>query len=489
MAPEPRNDNLSQRLSDLLSRVVIPAALLVFAAPFIALMFLAAPAADDFARAILAPPNSTGFTCVRQTQILAAAWDQYATAGGAGRWLTGFLQLLAMHTFGLSSSYGWLLLLVMLTNVAALSYFFSSLARVPHTRAVLAAGVFYAVWLASFPTPGDNIFWLTGAMEYQLSLTAMLILAGLLCTSGDTIRRYLVLAVLAVAVPAQHEIAGAFLVVCLLAGVVVARVLHLPSRQWLVCLALAVLSLAVIMLSPAMAFKFAVGHGHSTVGYLTQILPYAKRTVGHVIRWVLNPPVLLGALCVPLLLWADDGPENEYRPPRLIALAGTGALCVLLGEFAQGEMVTFSYSFPSRVVGWFQFVFLLLFICVVLTGVPEISKMRLSAGSRIGIYALFAASLLTSETFRLATRDVLGPARSWHRSNMIRLMEKGSVLQFDALPPKPDMFQETGLSKDPKCWVNQCMAVYLGANVVSLKGPKENHWDGGNLCDLDPREK
>jgi len=476
-------------LLGILSRVLIPTGLLVFAAPFIALMFLASPSSDDFAKAILAPPNSVGVTCVRQPQVFSAAWAQYTNAGGSGRWLTALLQNIAMNTFGLSSSYGWLLLLVMLTNVAALSYFFSNLLRVPHTRALLVAGIFYAVWLASFPNPGQNIFWLTGAMEYQLSLTTMLILAGLLCKPSDTIRRYLVLAVLAAAVPAQHEIAGTFLVVCLFAGVIAARVLKLQLRQWLLCFSLAVLSFAVILLSPAMAFKFAVGHGHSTVGYITHILPYAKRTVGHVIHWVLNPPVLLGAFCVPLLLWPDESLENEYRPPRLIALVGTGALCVLLGQLANAEMVTFSSSFPSRVVGWFQFVFLLLLICVVLIGVPEISKLGLSTGFRIGVFALFAASLLTSENFRLAGRDLLGPARSWHSSNMIRLTQKGSVLLFDPLPPKPDEFEETGLSKNSGCWVNQCMAVYLGADIVSLKGPKENHWDGGNPCDLDPREK
>jgi hypothetical protein len=393
-----------------------------------------------------------------------------------------------MSKFGLSTSYGWLLLLVMLTNVVALAYFFKSFLGVSRTRALLAGAVFYVAWLASFSSPGDSIYWLTGAMEYQLSISNMLIIVSLLCKSRHTIVSYIVLAVLAIAIPAQHEIAGVFLFVCLLGGVVAARVLKLELHQWLLCLGLAALSVSAIMFSPAMTLKMAT-HGHFTQGYVTQILPHAKRAVHYGIDWVLKPAVLLSAFCIPLLLATHENSESEYRPPRWLALAGIGAMCVLLGEFANAEMGSWSGELPPRAVGWFQFVFWFLLVCVVLIGVPEISKIRFSTGSRIGILTLLALSLLGSENFRQAEKDLRGPARFWHRSSVARLSQKGSVLQFDPLPPKPRMFKESGLSKSTGCWVNQCAAVYLGANVVSLKGPKENHWDGGNPCDIDPHEE
>jgi hypothetical protein len=207
--------------------------------------------------------------------------------------------------------------------------------------------------------------------------------------------------------------------------------------------------------------------------------------VGIGIDWTLSSTALLGALCIALLLWPNESTESEYRPPKWLALAGIGAICVLLGEFANAEMFSAAGELPPRAVGWFQFVFLLLFASVVITGLQEISKIRFSIGARTAIFALFAVSVLISDNFRLAKTDLAGPARSWHRSSVARLAQRAGTLEFDPLPPRPGMFRESGFSKSGGCWVNECAAVYLGAASVGLKGPKENHWAGGNLCDPD----
>jgi hypothetical protein len=472
-------------------------ALLLFAAPFVALMFFASPSMDDFARATLAPPNATGFTCPSSLNSISVAWAQYAhlaagkvTSGGSGRWLTSLLQTSVMSTFGLSTPYGWLLLLVVLTNIVALAYFFKLFFRVPPTRAAVAASVLYAAWLASYLNPGDNIFYLTGALEYQFPISIMLILAALLCRSRHTWLDYVLLAASATAIPAQHEIAGFFLLVCLLAGAVIAVVLKQKLRPWLLASGFAFLSLAAIMLSPAMISKFAFGEGGGLPGtYFSHLYPHVTRAVQHGVDWVLNPVVLLAVLCTPLLLWPSEHMDNGYRPPGWLALLGLGAICVLLGEYAGVEMVSFFTVFPPRVVGFYQFLFLVLLTCVIVVGVPELSTLRPSVSARLGLFLLFAISLLVSQNFRQAQWDLRGPARSWHEGNVARLMQVGEVLQFDPLPQKPVLFLESGLSKNTACWVNQCMAAYLGANLVSLRGPKENHWDGGNPCDPDSPTK
>jgi len=463
-------------LSRIVSRTLIPLVLVAFAVPFVALMFCAAPVGDDFPKAAVAPPNADGYRCPGHVSSFAVAWAQYANIDngrmiqggtGSGRWLSSLLETIVMSKSGLSTSYGWLLLLVMLTNVAALSYFFRSVLRVPRTRALLAASVLYAVWLASLNDLTENVFWLTGALEYQLSISAMLALAGLFCKSRHTVTSYVLLAVLAIAIPAQHEIAGSFLVACLLAGIVAALVLKLPIRPWLLSFGLAALSFAAIMLSPAMISKLG---RHST-------LLYAFAVKG-CIHWVLNPPFLLAAICIPLLLWTSEDTGSEYQPPRWLAVVGIGAICVLLVEYAGLGMVIHR----ARIDGWFQFVFLVLLVSVILVGVPEASKIRISTGTRIAIFLLFGVSLLSSGNFHQAERDVRGPARSWHRSSIARLAERGRSLQCDPLPPKPILFRESGLSKNPGCWVNQCLAAYLGADSVALKGPSENNWGGDTPC-------
>jgi hypothetical protein len=464
-----------------LSRTLIPFALLIFFAPFVGLMFCASLSSDDFAKATLATP---GYVCARQVSFFSAAWPEYTN--GSGRWLANLVESAAMTKFNLTASYGWLLLLVMVTNIVALSYFLRNLFQVPRINALFAAGVVYAAWLASFSSPGENIFWVTGAIEYQLSITTLLLIAGVLCKFRQTIYTYIALGVLAIAVPAQHEIAGVFLLACLLGGLIAAQFLKIPIRPWLLSLGLCGISLAAIMLSPGMAIKMA--GGHSARGYAAQIVPHARRAIELGVEWVLNPSLLLGVLCIPLLLWGGKDAKDEYRPPRWLALLGIGAICVLLGEFANAEMRSGLPGFYPRVIGWFQFVFCVLLGTVISTGAPEISKIRFSTPSKVGLFALFALSLLASGNFHQAEKDLRGPARSWHRGNVIRLAQSGNQLLLDPLPAKPKMFDETGLSKNTGCWVNQCLAIYLKANEVSLKGPSENHWGGGNPCS-DPAPK
>jgi hypothetical protein len=492
VTPDSQAQSLTRRLFDRLSRALIPTALLIFIAPFVLLMFYASPAEDDFARASFGPPNAVGFRCPSQLNSFGVAWAQYAnidagheTVGGSGRWLTSMIQTGSMSTFGLSASYGWLLLLVMATNVCALSYFFRRFLNVPRFNALLAAGVLYAAWLASFSNPSESVYWLTGAIEYQLPVTSLLIVAGLLCRDKQTVFSYIALGLLAIAIPAQHEIAGVFLCVCLFAGVVAARYLKLQLRPWSIAFGLCSLSLASIMLSPAMFLKLKIGHAHSTLGYFSHIQPYAKRAIENSITWALNPGILLATICIPLLLWPHGKRDAEYRPPEWLSIAALGAMCVLMVEYAHIEMASYFKEFPPRLVGFYQFVFVVMFVCLVLVAIPELSKIQFSTGARIGIFMLFAISVLSSGNFRAATRDLRGPARSWHKSSAVRLTQTGNALEFDALPPKPELFKESGLSKDTTCWINQCMATYLHADFVSLRGPKENHFGGANYCDKD----
>ena len=264
--------------SNFLPDTLLSCAVVVFFLPFVVLMFFAAPSEDDFARAALAPQTLNGFRCPSGVGSLAVAWAQYAnmdagqkTASGSGRWVTSLLQTTVMHNVGFSGSYGWLLLLVALTNVCALAYFLKNLLDISGARALLVGGVLYAAWLASFSPISESLYWFTGAVEYQLPISGLLVLGGLLCKSRHSVYGYVAMAILAIAVPAEHEIAGSFLVVCLFGGLMVAAVLRKPLRPWLLCLALAGLSFAAIMLSPAMAMKLTIGHVRSSERFISHL--------------------------------------------------------------------------------------------------------------------------------------------------------------------------------------------------------------------------
>jgi hypothetical protein len=459
------------------SGALIPIVLTVFLAPFIGLLFYSSLNVDDFSYATLSscPGTAAVSNCVRLTSVLSRAWVEHKD--GSGRLLAPFLESLVMSKSNLSFSYGWLLLLVMLTNLAALSYFFMTALGLPRPRALLASGVFYAAWLACVDSPGENVFWLTAAMEYQLPISSVLVFAGLLSKRGHTIFGYLALALLAIGIPAQHEIAGVFLLACLLAGVIAVRVLNLQAATWWLCAGLVVLSLGLTMFSPGMADKMT--RGHSTGGFVANFLPHAKRAMGLGVTWITNPVVLLAAFSIPLLVRPPNNScadATAYQPrPRWLALAALGAMCVLLGEFASAETASSSIygQLPARAVGWFQFLFWLLLVCAILIGVPEISQIRFSPGSQIGIFVLFAVSLLASGNFISAERDLRGPAQGWWRSSVARLKQRGSMVQFEPLPKRPKLFRNTSISMESGCWVNESVAFYLGATTVVTTDPGE----------------
>jgi hypothetical protein len=459
-----------------ISEALLPVGHLAFITPFIALMFYASMNTDDYSKATLS------WWCVRQPSVFAVTSRYYM--GLNGRWFTNLLEHFVMSKAHLTVSYGLLLLLIMLSNVTALGYFFAKCLRVPYTRAFLAGGLFYAAWIAGVSSPGDNVYWLTVAFEYQLTITSMLLLAGLLCKSTQTLAGYIGIALLAVAIPAQHEVAGVFLVACLFGGVVAAHFLKVRPHQWWLGFGLASMSLASVLLSPGSMglASILLSRGPSShpvgghFGDLSQILPFAKRATEHGINWTINLPVLLCAPCIPFVLERKGGStsENSYMPPRWLALAGLSGMVVLLAEFAGVERASGYGVLPPRVEGWFQFVFWFLLVCVIVIGVPEISQIKFSAASRIALSMLFMVSVLGSENFHSAEKDLRGPAGPWHAGSAARLRQRGDSLVFDALPPKPALFRNTSLAADDGCWVNQCMAVYLGARSIVAMDPSEN---------------
>jgi hypothetical protein len=442
-----------------LLRFMLPCALVVFAAPFIALCFYSSPAADDFCKATLS------FNTVPQPSVLAVTWLYYTQ--WSPRWLTTFLESLIMSHVDLAAAYGWLLSAVILGNVASLWYFFGAVFRFPRATALLAAGVFYAAWAASIVNPDEQLYWLTGSMEYNLSLCAMLALVGLLFRPRRTAWYYVLIVLLSIAVPAQHEIAGMVICAILLAGTIILWMKHIPARHWRLSLGAAALSLAAVILSPGTAARAAMEH--KQLWDTAHTLRWTAHAFYNGFGWLANPAILLAACCIVLLAETSGMAGGaSLKAPKWLGLALLGAMMALLCAVALVEIATGTWA-PPRVVAWFQFVFWILFLCVVLTGMPEVLQIRFSPGTRAGIFALFAVILLGSPHFRAALGDLRGPAQSWHRIGVSRLAQHGGSLEFEASPQSPHLAKPQMLTADPGCWVNRCLANYLHAETVVVR--------------------
>ena len=455
-------DSLPPLLS-LLSRFVLPAALIAFSVPFLVLLFYSVPASDDFCKATLS------FNCVRQPGVLQITWLYYTQ--WSPRWLTTLLQSFVMSHVDLVSAYGWLLLSIIICNLAALWYFFRTYFALSKGTALLASASFFAAWIASIPSPEEAIFWLTGAMEYYLSFGTMLLLLSLLHKKRSSVWYYLPIAVLSIAVPAQHEIAGTFICSVLLAGVILMRVQRRPSLQWNLSFGLALLSQSVVMLTPGNKLRAAQEHRH--LWDFAHLPKWMAHSFYHGFDWLSYPAFLLAACCV-LLLWQQGRGEVQAAniPPRWIGLLCLLGMFVILCEYCLVELASGNWS-PNRVVSWFAFVFCLLFVCLVLTGIPELARVEFSVATRTGIYILFAVSLLGSTNYRAAVEDLGGTAQAWKRIDAAQLRRRGGAVMFELPARYPKLSMHQQVTSDSGCWVNRCLANYLQATSVVGKDSSE----------------
>ena len=444
-----------QRVLDCL---VLPVILGTFLVPFLVLLFYSVPAADDFCKATLA------YNGVRQPSVMAITWMYYIH--WSPRWLTTFLQSLIMSKVNLVQMYGWLLFMVVLTNLASLWYFFLAVVRLKHIKGFLAAVVFYAAWLASLGSPSQQVYWLTGAMEYNLSLSSLLVLVSLLLRSRPAVWYYIAVSLLSIAVSAQHEIAGTFLWVVLLGGTVVSRIKRLPTRQWYLSFSLATVSLATVVMSPGNAARGVQEHRH--LWDTGHALGWIAHSFYHGLSWLSAPAILVSACCIGLFSRPSLEPKAGDKLPRgWICLACLCAMLVILFQSAFIEIATGTWL-PPRVAGWLEFVFSLLFVCAAQAGLTELRQLHFSFATRMAVFGLFAISLFSCTNFREAVEDLRGPAETWHRLNVLRLSQRGGSLKFEDPPQYPALGESQRLTRKAGCWENRCLANYLHAESVVM---------------------
>jgi hypothetical protein len=144
----------------------------------------------------------------------------------------------------------------------------------------------------------------------------------------------------------------------------------------------------------------------------------------------------------------------------------------IVSEYCLVEMASGAWS-PDRVVAWFSFVFCSFFVCCILTGVPEISKVQFSQATKMGILILWAVTLLGSNNFRAALEDLHGPARVWHHIDAAQLRQRGGNIEFKLPPAYPKLSMQQEVTPDSGCWVNRCLANYLHAQTVVAEQSNE----------------
>jgi Family of unknown function (DUF6056) len=326
----------------------------------------------------------------------------------------------------------------------------------------------YIVWITSGPPVGQNLYWLSGAFEYQASFIALLLLFSLLCRDLASRMSSVFPVALSFLIPAMNELAGATLI-CVLAIVCIALILERADsrRIWQACLVAALISLSIVVLAPGNKIRRA--HDFPNAWQAAAIPGAIKSVIYSRVDWALNPVLVSGtALCVLLPsikrlrpAWTQTRPTYLIVGPMLIFSAWS-VLAFALAWLHGGDP-------PSRVETWSHMVWSLLWFLTVIAWTHNEAVTQPTATLLQTIFTLMLGiSIFFAQNTRDAMSDLLKRAPAWHRAQLQRLQTTENIALVPPLPAYPKSFFEEDITDDPKMWLNRCVADYLHVGSIAV---------------------
>jgi Family of unknown function (DUF6056) len=446
----------------LISRSILSLAIGLAAAAFLSLFPFTSPIADDYCRGAWGSSKNIFGLVIWEYRI----WS--------GRWLSTLLHYLILPHINLSWMYGLVLAFFALAQIYSARIFIRTVLGAT-SRLSWALGVGgYIVWITSGPTISQNLYWLTGAIEYQFAFIAMLLLFSLLC-QDHTSRLIAVFPVaLSLLIPALNELAGATLisVLVILCGVLILE--RVGSRRiWLACLVAALISLSIVVASPGNKIRKA--HDFPEGWQAAGVLPAAKSIIFTRVEWALNP-VLFSATALWVLLpsvkrlrpaWTQIKPMYLFVVPVLIFSAWFAV------DFALAWLT--SGSPPLRVETWNHMVWSILWFLAVFAWTHNGAEKQPTATLSQTIFALMLSiSILFAQNTKDAVSDLLKRAPAWHRAQLRRLHTTEKIALVPILPESPRSFFDEDITNDPEHWRNRCLADYLNIESIAVAQHPEN---------------
>lgn len=464
--------------------ILLAASLVIIAALSLVYTFLAPAVVDDICRGGWSKDVRVALEWVPRTYM---TWS--------GRWLTIAIYALTFPHIGITSlNYNIAILLApviwFVTFYAFLHIIFRRQLSVRNKA--IGAGLMMAIFWVGMPATDQTWYWLTGLVEYDQPFMVMALSLAVLTSSWVTggklwpkIGGIALGAVLAFAVPALNEFPALLLSGCLALAIALAAIrkrLDLAAIYFGV-LVLVVISLEINYQAPGTAIRGP------------QDFPNAN-SLSYGIRSITSPKTSplgwLGdarMLCLTLLL-ATTPAFLKLRPEwtswKLPLPAPFSSMLVVAPIIALGATIAgmFAVSFaqgtrpPGRIEGLMYAGFLVGWVAALaplglIAGKDADAPGPLLRAINLAAAVMLPISLLIAPTTIHAVTDLPEVAAKWRPELDARLAdiqarvksgERDLVLQRIAYQPK--QFFWTDVSSDPNFWVNQCMAIYYGADTV-----------------------
>lgn len=402
----------------------------------------------------------------------------------SGRWTGHALLALVLTRVDMFPAYPWMLGILAVVNFAA-TYAFLRLVvagTVPRWKLVAWSLAFDAVLWSGRVVPGETLYWFSGAIPYEFSLScSVLLVAALVARSraartGAAIRVGLVL--LPIFVVGLHEMVGLVLAVVLVAGTWTAHRSGLPGRGlWVASGIACVVACVVSVLAPGNGVRGSewpqAGSVSLTItGSLADAWKWGK-------VWVLAPGLLSASLFLWLSpgfrslrpAWIDSGP----RWKRIVILVALLSLAIL---FTGPRWATGTYQPPRMLALGYWVLFHAWFVLLFLWTRAPLGNPRwemVLGLARTAALVVLAYSMVNTGNGRLGLGEVTSGKLALWDDYMDRrhheLRDAGARQVRRMVVERPPVFPllfhpNMDIREDPS--LNGALAVYYGLRQVSL---------------------
>ncbi len=451
--------------------------LLAAVAPFLLLAQYAHPGADDFCYAALFRPD--GF------------WEHVKGEylGWKGRYSAIFFTV-AYHQAGdMLATYGVALMILFLLFLAAGYAFVRAITETAPTRpgTVLLALGFTALFLGTMPKVSAGLYWIDGALQYQLGGILLMASAAALLTfhrTGAKGAAWLACLCIFLAVGTTELV---MITLVALVGVLAFSQAVAQRRQrltWLVIAAVTILSAALLLLAPGNAVR--AEHASPDTGQFWYAFSHAAYHAGVTLAsWLAQPVLWLAtAAFVPaaLRLVYLSGARKDSSWPRFLVILCLVPGLIWLSFF--GLWWAAATNPPGRALNLIYLVFLAGWFAGVLELVGIAARRRPLAFTEsvfpaplrlmsAAVPVLFAGFLLLHGQARTAYGDLLFRAPEYDRvmqdryASIVREKAAGGengkpAMTFEAVASPPRVLMYTDIQEDHRNWRNTCFARYFG---------------------------
>ncbi len=446
------------------------------------LVAFALPQADDFVLAV--EGRERGFW----------GYARHVYAIWSGRWLGHGLIAALLASGDPTRSYPWLIGGLLACQLAGLHALVRMvLGAEPSRLAVLgfALGLF-ALLFAARPSPAETVYWFSGAVAYQLSVTLCIFLVALLARPltprariAGWLGRGVAAWLLAFCIPGLHELVGlAALLVLGVGGAVAWRVGSQTLPLWVGALVCAAGGLLVVLLAPGNELRGRHFLGARDVA--NALGWFARDVATHARAWILDPK-LLAATCLlavhpglarlrPAWLGWRGIPWRGIIPAAWLAIL---AAALFAPRWATGDWV------PERVVDTNYAIFAIGWLLSVFVWTRRAADARplpatIGLVARWASLATLAAALLLTGNAPTAMADLTQRVPAWHRALVARHAlawragrNGASTLVVPRLPPPPQLLAVLELMPDADHWANQGFARFFGLRSVRVEAERK----------------